>query len=284
MQKILVPVRGDGKGDNVFAHAVALARGSGAHIQVTHCRSRPEDMIPFGVAVSPLLKEQIIAQSANLLNKQEQGLREEILALAKAHGATMADPSDDGAVTVSFIEEEGRQIEVIRHYGLLCDLTAVAQPDKDRNIGTNTLQAALFSTGRPVMMCPEPKGQIPENIGKNIAIGWNGSVEASRAVVQTLSLLKDAEQVTIITNATEYIKVSPEELSGFLSMHGVQADVSTITKSADIGSSVLAKSAEIGADMLVLGAYGSNKNLERVAGGVTQDVIDRATLPVVFVN
>ena len=81
MQKILVPVRGDGKGDNVFAHAVALARGSGAHIQVTHCRSRPEDMIPFGVAVSPLLKEQIIAQSANLLNKQEQGLREEILAL-----------------------------------------------------------------------------------------------------------------------------------------------------------------------------------------------------------
>ena len=284
MQKILVPVRGDGKGDNVFAHAVALARRSGAHIQVTHCRSRPEDMIPYGVAVSPVLKEQIIEQSVNLLNKQEQGLREEILALAKANGAILAEPSDDDNVTVSFIEEEGRQIEVIRHHGLLSDMTAVAQPDLDRNIGTNTLQAALFSTGRPVMMCPEAKSKIPENLGQNVAVAWDGSVESSRAVMQTLSLLKAAEQVTIITNTTDTIKVSPEELSEFLAMHGVQANISIISKTADISRSILDQATAIGADMLVLGAYGNSKNLERVAGGVTQDVIDHATLPVVFVN
>ena len=282
MRMILVPVRGDGKGDNVFAHAVAMARRSGAHIQVTHCRSRPEDMIPYGVAVSPVLKEQIIEQSVNLLNKQEQGLREKILALAKANGAILADPCDDE--TVSFIEEEGRQIEVIRHHGLLSDMTAVAQPDLDRNIGTNTLQAALFSTGRPVMMCPEPQSKIPENLGQNIALAWDGSVESSRAVMQTLRLLKSAEQVTIITNTTDTIKVSPEELSGFLAMHGIQANISIISTSSDIGQSILDQSAAIGADMLVLGAYGNSKNLERVAGGVTQDVIDHATLPVVFVN
>lgn len=284
MQKILVPVRGDGKGDNVFAHAVALARRSGAHIQVTHCRSRPEDMIPYGVAVSPVLKEQIIEQSVNLLNKQEQGLREEILALAQANGAILAEPSGDDTVTVSFIEEEGRQIEVIRHHGLLSDITAVAQPDLDRNIGTNTLQAALFSTGRPVMMCPEAKSKIPENLGQNIALAWDGSVESSRAVMQTLSLLKSAEQVTIITNTTDTIKVSPEELSEFLAMHGVQANIAIISKSSNVSRSILDQAAAIGADMLVLGAYGNSKNLERVAGGVTQDVIDHATLPVVFVN
>ena len=284
MQKILVPVRGDGKGDNVFAHAVALARRSGAHIQVTHCRSRPEDMIPYGVAVSPVLKEQIIEQSVNLLNKQEQGLREEILALAQANGAILAEPSNDDHVTVSFIEEEGRQIEVIRHHGLLSDMTAVAQPDLDRNIGTNTLQAALFSTGRPVMMCPEAKSKIPENLGQNIALAWDGSVESSRAVMQTLSLLKSAEQVTIITNTTDTIKVSPEELSEFLAMHGVQANIAIISKSSNVSRSILDQAAAIGADMLVLGAYGNSKNLERVAGGVTQDVIDHATLPVVFVN
>ena len=284
MQKILVPVRGDGKGDNVFAHAVAMARRSGAHIQVTHCRSRPEDMIPFGVAVSPVLKEQIIEQSVNLLNKQEQGLREEILALAQANGAILAEPSDDDQVTVSFIEEEGRQIEVIRHYGLLSDMTAVAQPDLDRNIGTNTLQAALFSTGRPVMMCPEPKTAIPEILGRHIAIAWDGSVESSRAVAQTLGLLKSADQVTIITNTTDTIKVSPEELSGFLAMHGIDATISIISTSSNIGQSILDQAAVIGADMLVLGAYGNSKNLERIAGGVTQDVIDRANMPVVFVN
>jgi hypothetical protein len=41
IRKILVPVRGDGKGDNVLAHAAALARGFNAHIEITHCRAKP---------------------------------------------------------------------------------------------------------------------------------------------------------------------------------------------------------------------------------------------------
>ena len=34
IRKILVPVRGDGKGDNVLAHAAALAHRYSAHIEV----------------------------------------------------------------------------------------------------------------------------------------------------------------------------------------------------------------------------------------------------------
>jgi len=33
ISKILVPVRGDGKGDNVLAHAAVLARGFNAHLE-----------------------------------------------------------------------------------------------------------------------------------------------------------------------------------------------------------------------------------------------------------
>ena len=284
MRKILVPVRGDGKGDNVFAHAVALARGFNAHVQVTHCRSRPEDLIPYGVAVSPEMKKQIIDQSTEILNIQEQGLRDEITALAKANGAEMSEKNDRNKVTVSFIEEQGRQIDVIRHYGLISDMTAVAKPDRDRNIGTNTLQAALFSTGRPVMMCPEPKGKLPKQLGKNIAIAWDGSVAASRAVVQTMPLLGAADDVTIITNTSEPIKVSPEELQDYLSDHGVEAKIVLTNDKGDVGASILSKAAESRAEILVLGAYSSNKNLERVVGGVTQHVVDHASMPVIFVN
>ena len=51
IRKILVPVRGDGKGDNVLAHAAALARRFNAHIAVTHCRATAEDLKPFGVPI-----------------------------------------------------------------------------------------------------------------------------------------------------------------------------------------------------------------------------------------
>ena len=60
IKKIVVPVRGDGKGNNVLRHAAVLAHRFDAHIDVTHVRAEPEDMIPFGVAVPEILKRQIL--------------------------------------------------------------------------------------------------------------------------------------------------------------------------------------------------------------------------------
>ena len=55
--KILVPVRGDGKGENVFAHAAAIARRHNAHVEAVHCRARPADMIPQGLFVPAMLRK-----------------------------------------------------------------------------------------------------------------------------------------------------------------------------------------------------------------------------------
>ncbi len=63
IRKILVPVRGDGKGDNVLAHAAAVAHRYKAHIEVVHCRPRPEDLMPYGVHIPEFLRKQIIEQS-----------------------------------------------------------------------------------------------------------------------------------------------------------------------------------------------------------------------------
>jgi nucleotide-binding universal stress UspA family protein len=134
------------------------------------------------------------------------------------------------------------------------------------------------------MMCPEPKDKLPKQLGKNIAIAWDGSVAASRAVVQAMPLLSAADDVTIITNTSEPIKVSPEELQDYLSDHGVEAKIVLTNDKGDVGASILSKAAESGAEILVLGAYSSNKNLERVVGGVTQHVVDHASMPVIFVN
>ena len=49
VRDILVPVRGDGKGEGVLDHALALARRFDAHIVAVHCRPRPEGKLPGGV-------------------------------------------------------------------------------------------------------------------------------------------------------------------------------------------------------------------------------------------
>ncbi|MEK9719157.1 MAG: universal stress protein, partial [Candidatus Puniceispirillum sp.] len=217
--KILVPVRGDGKGDNVLAHAAALAREFNAHIEITHCRAKPEDLLPFGVPIPAAVRAQLTQSSTELFDAEEAGLRAELEALARTLKLILTDKPTGTAVTASFVEESGRQIDVIRHHGRLADLIAVAKPDIDRNIGTNTLKAALFSTGRPVLMCPDAGGTVVLDLGQNIVIAWDGSLEASRAVISTLPLLAAAKQVTIVTAKGKPVSVTAEELRNYLAGH-----------------------------------------------------------------
>jgi len=284
LRKILVPVRGDGKGDNVLAHAAALARGFNAHIEITHCRAKPEDLLPFGVPIPAAVRAQLTQSSTELFDAEEAGLRAELEALAKTLNLTLTDKPTGTAVTASFVEESGRQIDVIRHHGRLADLIAVAKPDIDRNIGTNTLKAALFSTGRPVLMCPETGGTVAEELGQNIVIAWDGSLEASRAVISTLPLLAAAKQVTIVTATGKPVSVPADELRDYLAAHDVSASVQIIEAKPNVARALLDTANKVGADMMILGAYSRNQELERLLGGTTQYIVDHATIPVIMTN
>jgi len=284
LRKILVPVRGDGKGDNVLAHAAALARGFNAHIEITHCRAKPEDLLPFGVPIPAAVRAQLTQSSTELFDAEEAGLRAELEALAKTLNLTLTDKPTGSAVTASFVEESGRQIDVIRHHGRLADLIAVAKPDIDRNIGTNTLKAALFSTGRPVLMCPETGGTVAEELGQNIVIAWDGSLEASRAVISTLPLLVAAKQVTIVTATGKPASVTADELRDYLAAHDVSASVQIIEAKPNVARALLDTANKVGADMMILGAYSRNQELERLLGGTTQYIVDHATIPVIMTN
>jgi len=284
LRKILVPVRGDGKGDNVLAHAAALARGFNAHIEITHCRAKPEDLLPFGVPIPAAVRAQLTQSSTELFDAEEAGLRAELEALAKTLNLTLTDKPTGSAVTASFVEESGRQIDVIRHHGRLADLIAVAKPDIDRNIGTNTLKAALFSTGRPVLMCPETGGTVAEELGQNIVIAWDGSLEASRAVISTLPLLAAAKQVNIVTATGKPVSVTADELRDYLAAHDVSASVQIIEAKPNVARQLLDTATKVGADMMILGAYSRNQELERLLGGTTQYIVDHATIPVIMTN
>jgi nucleotide-binding universal stress UspA family protein len=284
VKKILVPVRGDGKGENVLAHAAAIARAHHAHIDVLHCRPRPKDMLPFGVVVARSLREQITQHAKELADSEEAALLKTFEALLPKYGLTRTDGSaSNGDVTASWHEEEGKMATVIRPWGRLADLVAVARPDRERDLGMNTLMAALYHTGRPVMMVP-PRDSLPEAVGRRIAIAWNGDMQAARAVALSLDLLREAEQVTILDGGSEHPATSGTEVQRYLAHNGVEAELKSMNAESDPGKVILKTAHAVGADMLVMGAYSHSRERESVFGGATQHVVDHADLPVVMVH
>lgn len=282
IRKILVPVRGDGKGDNVLAHAAALAHRYNAHIEVVHCRPRPEDLMPYGVHIPEFLRKQIIKQSYEVADQEEAGLRGELEVLAKKLKLDSSGANIGKAATVSFVEEAGRQVDVIKRHGRLADMIAVAKPDRDRNLGHNTLKAALFHSGRPVLMCP-PADPSPTILGAKVSIAWNGSAESARALSQCKSVLRSADKIWVLSNGADSGPgTSVDDLTAYLALHGISAEVEMFSAKRDIGGELLRVSAGLGADMMIMGAYGDSHERETVFGGNTQTIVDTATKPVLL--
>ena len=283
LSRILVPVRGDGMGEIVLSHAAILAHRHNAHIVVAHCRPQPEEMLPYSKALPAFARRTLLEQAAELSNREEEGLRDKLHEVAMALDLTETDTPDGSHASVQYVEETGRMMDVVRHHGRLVDLIVVAKPDRDRNLGTSTLKAGLFQTGRPVLMCP-PESAPPKDFGGRIAIGWNGSLEAARMVGVTLDLAEAAEEVTILSGGKgEPHGATTEELIAYYKLRGISARVHRF-EDKNPGAVLVDKAHEVGAHILMMGAYSVSHERETLFGGNTQSVVDKADMPVVMAH
>ena len=280
VRKIVIPIRGDGKGENVLAHAAVLARRYGAHVEALHCRPRAEDLLPYGVPIPAFLLKQIEESSAGVADQEEKTLYEEFTSLLGPVGLTLGD---EGPASAAWREAAGKQIDVIKANGRLADLIVLDEPERFRNLGGNTLKAALFNTGRPVMMCPM-RDDHPKVLCDHVAIAWNGSTEATRAVALTESIVTNASRVTVLSGGEEVHGATSEDLIGYLKARGVDAHLERFDPVDGVGQTLLKRCNEMSADTLIMGAYSESHERETVFGGNTQTVVDQAEMPVIFVH
>lgn len=284
VRTILVPLRGDGKGEGVLDHALCLARRHNAHLEALHCRPRPEDLIPFGVFVPATLRKEIVASAGTLANEEENKVRQLFDRYCRERDIPELNngPWPRDRVSASWREETGKQAQVIGLRGRLADLIAVAQPDHEQNLGRNTLEAALMETGKLVLMCPP---NPVASVGARVAIAWNGSGESARAVTAALPLLHKADSVTLLTRDGEDLPVSAEEAKDYLAVHDIEAVLRGFKAAPSaVGQALLAGAKDIDADCLLMGAYGQSRRRELVMGGVTQHVVDHADMPIVLMH
>ncbi len=285
IKTILVPIRGDGKGEGVLDHACALAARFGSHIQAIHARAQPEEYLPFGTLISAGMKETIL-QSA-IANGEEEGkrFRELFNNYCTKNDLSILDnpPAPGNRVTASWREVVGKQATVIALRGRLTDLICVPKPDKETRLGVNTLESALLETGKLVLMAPA----LPApHVGQHLAIAWSGSAESARAVSLAMPLLNTAKKVTVLEADTgEPVALAAAELVDHLRWHNIEPEVIGFkTSGNDVGGPLLDHASQAGADTLLMGAFGHNRHREFVLGGVTQHVIANARLPIIFAH
>src|SRR3546814_17917270 len=140
LRTILVPVRGDGKGEGVLDHALSLAKRYNAHLEVLHCRQQPGDMI-YGVMVPEGLRETIRASANAAADEEEAKVRKlfEDYCAKRDIAVVEKSPGPGGSVSARWREANGQQAEARGLGRRPGERIVVARPDRDRNRGVHTL-------------------------------------------------------------------------------------------------------------------------------------------------
>jgi len=291
---IFTPLTGRESDKSVLASARATARRFNAHVDVVSLRADPRDTIPYlGEGISGALVEEFIAQAESENTKQNRKARAEFDTWREASGFILADTVSD-SMAVNGSEEDvptcsWREIENASEYtaaseGRLADLIIAPRGDAAREMeNEGAFEAALMRSGRPLLLAPSTPR---EELGNRVAVAWDGSAEAARAVGAAMPSLRAAETVTAITVAEEGKRgTSVEDLAHYLSWHGVQANTRTVNaEERSIGEKILGEAIHESADLLVMGAYSHNRYRELIFGGVTRYILDVCMLPVLMAH
>jgi len=169
---------------------------------------------------------------------------------------------------------------IARHF----DLAIVQQSEPKGLNNDEIIEAALFESGRPVIIVPYIQTAGPSF--KHVLMGWDGSIQAARAIADAIPLLRSAGKVEVIT-VGEKGKITEDfpgaEIGQHLSRHGLKVEVKRIdTSRIEPADTILSYAAETSADFLVMGAYGHTRLREFVLGGVTNTLLSSMTLPVLM--
>lgn len=193
-----------------------------------------------------------------------------------------------GVPHASWVVARSGLARTLRQLGAWHDLAVLERDMVEEDALIELLGEALLTCRLPTLVLPPQWNRTPRF--PRVLVGWDGSLEAVRAIHAALPFLLDADKVILLDggrrNAAEHGAYAPPfEPFLFLARHHVEADPVCVDLAPDgAGAGLLARCTGARADLLVMGAFGHSRLRERVLGGATRHVLQHAQTPVFLVH
>ncbi len=275
MKSILIPFEESKIVESVFASAVLTAQRFNSYIEGVYVQPALPAIASadgFGV-VTPAFVEKYERED-NARIKQAQEYFESYMQKHNISGTR----TEGHAYAVW--QNVGPTDDYVGHRGRLFDLIVLGRPIHGATTPTmHTLDAALFETGRPILIAPP---QTPTIIGETISIAWNGSTETARTIAFSKPFLEKAKKVVVVSIEEATVPgPSGTEIARYLSHRGIDATVvDAKANGRNPGQAMLEESMAQGADLMIKGAYTNSRLRQMIFGGATNYILSNNEIPV----
>ncbi|HUN72352.1 MAG TPA: universal stress protein [Steroidobacteraceae bacterium] len=203
--------------------------------------------------------------------------------------AEVASIAAEYGIAIDWRVADGEANRVLPQYARYADLCVLDAeiPAASTSAGYRFSEEMLFVAGRPVLLVPRTSGRA--TLGGHVAVAWNSSRAAARAINDALPLLERSERATVIAvNPADFIgqhdSLPLKNLLEHLQRHGISAHCVELTgvPPAEIADTLQQRARAEGADLLVAGAHGHMWLRDVLLGSVTRDLLSRLRLPVMM--
>jgi nucleotide-binding universal stress UspA family protein len=262
---LLVHVDGSPAGRRRVQFAVGLAKRMSARLSGLH--------VTPSVEVPPRYKPSRVDQAATEISAK--------LAL-DARAAAMIFREE--AADACWFEAAGDMVQGISDKARYADVVILGQYEWQGAPERHPLPIAhpvVLRCGRPVLVVP---ADVQPSAFASIAVAWDGSREAVRAVHDALPLLRmsrSVEIVTMIAPSAEGKDADAKSLSAHLANHGIEVGTNVLQLKTPAEHESLRKHLEQGHyDLLVMGGYSHAMWLEFIFGGATHSILMSSRIPI----
>ncbi|WP_374307587.1 universal stress protein [Dongia sp.] len=283
---ILAVVTGAASDIDVLETALALSRIHESHIEVLHPRLDPYRVLAgFIDGVNSLGTSDIVNGITQDIARRHQLAHNAFNAWVARRGMRLGAELGRGKAGVpsaSWRQYEGTYEGAMTQYGRLADFLVVAQPGSGgRGTQDAVVEAAIFDTGRPVLCVPAGVRHVDP---KSVAIMWNGSLEAARAVGDAMPLLAACGSAVVVT-AGQSEGADPTDLVERLVVRGIEARTKRVNSPQDLTPAALVDVLEEGDfSLVVMGGYGHCRLREMILGSFTRQMLAEAKIPVLLAH
>ncbi|NNU17567.1 universal stress protein [Parvularcula sp. ZS-1/3] len=263
---VLVPAFDDKGIRHAVRAAMPFVQKLRASLNVLHVRER----YPAAHVAEYYWHTEVLKEFAEKVAQRAQELR-----VAAEEAAGRSD--------FTWLQPEGVEEADFGPASRMADLIVAPPPNVcGRPDAQSLVEQLMIGSGRPVLLTPE---DAEPRVPSSYLVGWNGSIEATRALAAARPLLETAKRVTVVS-VGEIDRPAPDAsvIAEALNNAGIKAEGRTVGKIGTVTETLKGEASEAGADVLLLGAYSHSRLRERVLGGVTRKTIRQPFMPTLLVH
>ncbi|MFC0339470.1 universal stress protein [Paracoccus niistensis] len=258
--------------DDATRAAVALARPLGYALSVTTFA------VDFPRVSSGL--GDLLIDIPGLVQSTEEKSRAECRRLEQLVLESAASPADVHCTArkVPWGAVPGDAAEQARYFDLaLLPWAADTAPVGDM------AEAVVFGSGRPAVLVPPSARPAPVD---HLAIAWDGSRVAARALGDVLPLLAEGGSISVLTVRDEK-PLGGSDLAGALASSLAKRGLNAKPVETTLGNRTIAEALQDtalsnGAQLLAMGGFGHSRIRDFVLGGATRGILSQLRLPVLL--